>query len=92
MKIKNVNVQLARAFVSKCDFHEVERMRDSDFLSMSSNRIFFKKNVRFQHFCLKMWAMEKWCVTKVAHCMVNNSTDPFEYLPLIGVADMHGLS
>ena len=32
------------------------------------NKYFFKKNVRFQHFCQKMRALEKWCVTKVAHC------------------------
>ena len=30
---------------------------------------FFKKNARFQHFFLKMWALEKWCVTKVPHCI-----------------------
>ena len=51
-------------------------MSDFDFVSMSSNRknvnrLIFKKNVRFQHFCLKMWALEKWCVTKVAHCIYN---------------------
>ena len=48
-------------------------MSDSDFFSMSSNRKdvnekMNKKNVRFQHFCLKMRAREKRCVTKVAHC------------------------
>ena len=49
-------------------------MSDSDFFSMSSNKkvpisIFLRKNVRFQHFCLKMRALEKLCVTKVAHCI-----------------------
>ena len=53
------------------------RMRDSnDFFSISSNRLNVNKqiiieNVRFQHFCQKMWALKKWCVTKVAHCIVN---------------------
>ena len=42
---------------------------------MSSNRKnvnkkIIKKNVRSQHFCLKMRALEKWCVTKVAHCIL----------------------
>ena len=27
------------------------------------------KNVRFQYFCLKMRALEKWCLTNVAHCI-----------------------
>ena len=26
-------------------------------------------NVQFQHFCQKMWALKKWCITKVAHCI-----------------------
>ena len=26
------------------------------------------ENVRFQHFCEKMWALKMWCVTKVGHC------------------------
>ena len=34
------------------------------------NKYISKKSVRFQHFCLKMWALEKWCVTKVAHCII----------------------
>ena len=41
---------------------------------MSSNR---KKSIskllrkidRLQHFCLKMGALEKWCVNNVAHCI-----------------------
>ena len=49
------------------------RMSDYEFFSMSSNRKnvnkkIFKKNIRFQLFSQKMRALEKWCVTKVAHC------------------------
>ena len=40
---------------------------------MSSNRLNLNKkiiieSVRFQHFCEEMWALKKWCATKVAHC------------------------
>ena len=57
-------------------------MSDSDFISMSSNRKnvnkkIIKKNVRFKHFCLKMRALEKWCVTKVAHCMLQTFCGKF---------------
>ena len=60
-------------------------MNDYQIFSMSSNRknvnsLIFKKNVRFQHFCQKMRVMEKWCVTKVAHCMY------FEYLLLLVIS------
>ena len=50
------------------------RMSDSNkIISMLSNRLNVNKyiiieNVRFQHFCQKMWALKNWCVTKVAHC------------------------
>ena len=49
-------------------------MSDSDIFLMSSNRLKVNKviiieNVRFKHFCEKMWALLKWCVTKVAHCI-----------------------
>ena len=78
MKIKNINVQLARAFffIKMCfSQSRTIRMSDYDFFSMSSNRKnvnknFFKKNVRFQHFSQKMRALEKWCVTKVDHCIL----------------------
>ena len=26
------------------------------------------ENVSLQHFCQKMWALKRWCLTKVAHC------------------------
>ena len=50
-------------------------MSDSELFSMchqtdkmSISKLFLK-NIRLQHFCLKMQAVEKWCVTKVAHCI-----------------------
>ena len=48
-------------------------MSDCDFFSMSSNRntvnkLSFKKKCSIPAFLSKMRALEKWCVTKVAHC------------------------
>ena len=42
---------------------------------VSSNRLNvgnenIEKNVWLHHFCLKKWALDRWCVTKVAHCII----------------------
>ena len=35
---------------------------------ISGLMIYGLENVRFRLFCQKMWALKKWCVTKVVHC------------------------
>ena len=70
---KNINAQVTRSVLFKC---AVNDKSDFDFLrchqidKMSRSIIFLKKCLG-PAFLSKIWALEKWCVTKVVHCMNN---------------------
>ena len=38
--------------------------------TVSSNRLNVDNECLAPSYCLKRWALDKWCVTKVAHCIV----------------------
>ena len=74
-QIENIDVQVARAFLSKLHLTKQNVCTsDSDIFYVNKQiKCQYKKiiieNVQFQDLCQKSWALKKWCVTKVAHCI-----------------------
>ena len=78
MQIENIDIQIARAVLHFCQIclwrSRIIHMSDSDNFfrchqtdKMSINKL-SQRMLDPIIFCEKMWALKKWCVTKVAHC------------------------